>query len=356
MTKIAIIHNSLWRMRGAERVLLKLCTMYPEAEIYTLFGNPKDISPQIYQHKVHYSPLQRVPFISKIYRFTLPLWPIMIENFDLSEYDLVISISSSVSKGVITKPNTLHISYILTPARFLWDQKELYFKGYKKFLILPFLHLLRIWDINSSHRADKYIAISEFVSRRMEKYWNLTPDCIINPPVEVPDVNPKTNRSEYLLAVSPFQENKGIEYLLKSASDCGFRLKIIGDGGSIGKYRKKYSDFKNIEFLGWVSEQEKWELYLDAKGLLFLGIEDYGIVPVEAVSVGCPVIAFRGGAIEEIITDKVEGIILDDREPQTITKAIKMLETLPEIKAVSKKSFEVQFRQFVSSCLPSIDL
>lgn len=328
--KIAIIHNSLWQMRGAERVLLIICKIFPNADLFVLFGSEGRFPAEIKDRKITYSFLQKLPWIEKYNRLTLPLWPIAVEQFDLSKYDIVISLNSSVSKGVISGINTLHLAYIFTPMRFLWDLKDVYWGSFSniiKIFAAPVFSFLRVWDIYSSRRPDQIIAISNLVKMRLEKYHGVKVDSVLFPPVELREVDRSVKREEWFLALSPYRENKGGKLLEKLAEELEITIKVSGNyiGSDLGSRSGAH-----IEWLGWISEGEKWDLFRKAKCLFVLGIEDFGLAPLEALSVGCPVIALKGSGFVEAIQDSdfesIGLIIIEDLSIDAIRKAISRID------------------------------
>lgn len=306
--KTALVFENLFTWGGACVVNKSLMEIFPNADIYALFGSQKFVDENLMEKRVKFSFLNRFPFIKKLYTHYLPLWPVAIESFDLSEYDLIISSSHWVAKGCITSQDALHISYIHTPMRFLWDLRH----KYNKFGLLksPLLNYLRMWDVSSSNRADRLIAVSNFVSNRCERYWGRKPDQVIHPPVELykGELMPYSQRENYFVAGAPFAENKGGEFLIECAKKLGFRVKVIGKSRGYGKLRKTARSMNNVEFLGRISDNEKWGVMKKSRGFLATGIEDFGIFPVEAIGCGTPVLALKKGGYLETVTEGVNGV------------------------------------------------
>ncbi|MGI6444000.1 MAG: glycosyltransferase [Candidatus Dojkabacteria bacterium] len=326
--RVAIVTDSLFRMEGGSRVLECFAQMFPDADIYTLFSTPerhrkKYLSEDILSHKIYTSKLGKWLFVNKYYQWILPLWPFYIERFDFSEYDLVISSSWSVAHGVITPLGCKHIAYINTPVRYAWDLFHTYFSK-KKFnwIYNFFIHYLRIWDSASSSRADLMIANSNFVSKRMKKYWNRAADIVIRPPVKRYTGKIFSKRKNYFVAGAPFEENKGGEFLLECAKWIGFKLKIIGSGSKKKELERKYRDCKNIEFLGWVDEEEKYKILSKTSGFIMPGIEDFGIFPVEALSCGTPVLGYGLGGILDTVQDGINGILFYEENIDSFKEAL----------------------------------
>ncbi len=293
-------------------VLEAISDLFPESDIYALFGNKNNLSKSIKKHNIYYSFLNRIPLVGKMYRYTFHLWPVAIESLNLSKYDLVISNSASVAHGAIASLGSKHIAYINSPMRYAWDLSHIYtdvvkFGSLKNVLKNIFVSFNRVWDVVSSRRADIVICNSNFVKDRIEKYWGRKVDAVVYPPSKVYTGKVVEKRSDYYVSGAPFEPNKRGDFLLECASKIGFRLKLIGDGSMRASLEKKYRGYRNIEFLGWVSDSEKWNILSHSKGFIIPGIEDYGIFCVEAISCGTPVLAFKGGGSLETIEEGCSG-------------------------------------------------
>ncbi len=326
--KVALVTESLWKMGGSNRVLDIFAEIYPKADIFALFGEKNNLSTNLKERKTEFTFLNKIPFIKKIYRYTFFLWPIAIENIDLSSYDLVISVSSSVAHGVITPLGCKHVVYLNTPMRYAWDLAPLYkeivsFGLFKRIVRDFFLTINRAWDVVAARRPGVIIANSEFVSRRVKKYWGREVDVVIYPPSERFLGDIVKGREDYFVAGAPFEPNKRGDFLLEYAKELGFNLKIIGGGSMKKKLKRKYRKYSNIEFLDWVTEEEKWELLSRAKGFLVGGIEDYGIFSCEAISCGTPVLAYKGGGSVEIVKEDRSGLFFSDWEVWDFEKEMK---------------------------------
>jgi glycosyltransferase involved in cell wall biosynthesis len=329
--KVALVTEALWKMGGSNRVLESFAQMYPQADIYALFGNQENLSEMFEGRNVRFSFLNKFPFIKKMYRYTFHLWPIAIEQLDSSEYDLVISLSSSVAHGVITPLGCKHLVYVNTPMRYAWDLSSLYrdivnFGLFRRVFKEFFLTVNRTWDVVAAQRAEILVCNSKFVEKRIKKYWNRDVDVVVHPPVSKYEGQTVSKRKDYYIAGAPFEPNKRGDFLLECASKLGFNLKLIGGGSMKKKLKKKYKKFDNIQFLNWVSEEEKWELLSNAKGFVVPGMEDYGIFCAEAISCGTPVLAYRGGGSLEIIEENSSGIFFDDWSVKDFKKAITKFE------------------------------
>jgi len=306
--KIAIIHDWLTGMRGGEKCLEVFCRLYPEADLFTLLHIPGSVSSIIETRKIHTSFLQLLPFVEKKYRHFLPLMPLAIEKFDLTGYDLVLSSSHCVAKGVIPGKKTLHISYCYTPMRYIWDQYEQYFNrtasgiltSTAMGLIAPGL---RRWDVRSSKRVDEFVAISRHVQKRIKKYYNRE-STVIYPPVDSTFYSPTGERGEdFYLIVSAFAPYKRLDLAVEAFNELGYPLVIIGEGQS-AEYLRSIAG-PNIQFRGWLSNEEIRTCYARCRAFVFCGEEDFGITPLEAQCMGKPVIGFaKGGLLETVIPDR----------------------------------------------------
>ncbi|HRI05819.1 MAG TPA: glycosyltransferase [Candidatus Dojkabacteria bacterium] len=331
--KVAIVHDWIYKVRGGEKCVETFCKIFPQADFYAMFGDMNTIAeaPIIADRKVTFSILNKIPFIKKFYRYTYFLWPMVIENFDLRGYDLVISTSACISKGVITDVNTPHVCYMFTPMRYAWDQSRDYFNPknfswWKRMVIPFFLHFIRIWDVTSTARIDYLVPISNFVKKRIIKYYRRTPDPIIFPPVYVDRAKYDNPKQDYYFAIAPFEPNKGGRLMVETAMREGFNLKIMGEGSMKKELEKLSKDHKNIEYLGWLSEDQKWDYLSRAKGFLFCGVEDFGIVPLEAIASGTPVVAYKMGGALDYIREGENGTFFTEQSPDGLKEAIDRIE------------------------------
>lgn len=309
--RVALVTESLWGMGGANRTLEVFAKAYPQADIYALFGSPRLLSKVLQKHKIYFSKLNNRPFISTLYRYTYHLWPLNMERFNFSDYDLVISSSASVAMGIVVPTTCKHIAYIHSPMRYLWDLKSMgkgAFKGIKGSIRDFLLTFLRIWEVNACNRPDVVIVNSKFVAKRIKKYWGRTPDYVLTPPVNLYKGNIVKKRKKYIVAGAPFEFNKKGDFLLDCISNTDIHLKIIGTGSMFPRLRRKYMRYRNIEFLGKINDEDKWNILSNASCFVMPGIEDYGIFPVEAMSAGCPVLAYKEGGIMENLKEGINGV------------------------------------------------
>lgn len=306
-TRVALVHDWLTGRRGGEKVLEVLAEIFPNAPIYTLFHFKGSQIEAVEKRDIRTSFLQRLPFMRKKYRHYLPLYPLAAELFDLQKYELVISTSHCVAKGIISHPDSLHICYVHSPVRYAWNQYFSYFSPRKlslfpRILIPPFIHYLRLWDESSSHRVDYFIANSRNVARRIEKYYRRQAN-VIYPPVDTHFFQPTDREADYYLIVSALVPYKRIDLAIEVFNRTEFPLKIVGQGPDYKKLKKRAR--ANIEFLGSLEAENLLQAYQGAIALIMPGEEDFGITSLEAQACGVPVIAYgRGGARETVIPEE----------------------------------------------------
>ena len=304
--RVALVHDWLTGMRGGERVLQEIASLYPEADLFTLIHIPGRVSPEIESHTIHASPLSRLPGVARYYRWLLPLFPWAIRRFDLSGYDLVISISHAVAKGVRTGPGTAHLCYCLTPMRYIWDQMDAYLgRGLLRVASLPLVAALRVFDRHtaSSNHVTRFTAISSVVRERIAAHYNREAGCV-HPPVDTESLRPNDSPPEdFYLLVGAFVPYKGDALAIEAFVGLERRLVIAGDGP--GRKSLMARATSNVKFLGHVSDTELSDLYARCRALIYPQEEDFGIIAVEAQAAGRPVIAFaKGGA-----RDTVRGLV-----------------------------------------------
>lgn len=324
--RIALVHDYLNQYGGAERVLGALTEIFPEAPIYTLIYDKKIIENFFPGKKIRVSFLQKIPLVKSYHRFFPPLMPIAVEKFDLANYDLVISDSAAFAKGVITKPETLHICYCHTPIRYAWDDSHKYIREFSmpsifKVFIPFFMNYIRLWDREASFRVDKFICNSNFVAQRIKKYYRRDAT-VIYPPVDTKEFFPSKNKSEgYFLMVGRLLPYKRFDIAIKAFNILDIPLKIIGDGPQMKKL-KKLANW-NIEFLNELSSDKLREYYQNCQALIFPQEEDFGIVALEVMACGKPVIAFRGGGALESIKEGETGVFFDEQTVDSLINAVK---------------------------------
>lgn len=297
--RVALVHDWLTGMRGGERCLYAFLSLYPEADIFTLLHVPGTTSPLIDRRVVKTSFLQRIPMAGKIYRYCLPLYPRAVSGFSFEGYDLVISLSHAAAKNIQVPEGVRHICYCFTPMRYIWDQAEAYF-GRMTPILSPILRHLRRWDIESG-RPDMLIAISEFVSERIRACYGREAH-VIYPPVDTGWIKPipQLLEGEAFLCAGALVPYKNIHVAVQAFNRLGLPLWIAGSGPEERKLREIAG--RNVLFFGRVSDEELASLYAHCRALVFPGVEDFGMIPVECMAAGRPVIALNeGGAAETVI-------------------------------------------------------
>lgn len=306
--KIAIVHDWLTGMRGGEKCLEVFCQLFPDADLYTLVHVPGSVTPIIENRRIHTSFLQKIPFIASRYRYFLPLMPWAIEALNLEGYDLILSSSHCVAKGVRPPPGSLHICYCHTPMRYIWDQFDQYFgrdsAGIVSSTVMRWVApALRRWDVNSSQRVDWFISNSRYVQKRIDKYYQRE-STVIHPPVATSRLQPSEEpKEDFFLLVSAFAPYKRVDLAVEAFTKMGYPLVIVGEGQE-SEYLRRMAG-PNVQFKGWLSDEEVRSCYARCRAFVFCGEEDFGITPVEAQAMGRPVIAFgRGGVLETVIPDR----------------------------------------------------
>ncbi|WPO43361.1 glycosyltransferase [Tardiphaga sp. 42S5] len=329
--RVAVVHDWLYTLGGAEQVLREILQCYPEADVFTLFDvlTPEDRA-KIGFKKARTSFLQKMPFIRKRHRSYLPLMPIAIEQFDLSGYDLVISSSYAVAKGVITGPNQLHVSYVHSPMRYAWDLQHAYLNesgytaGIKSALARALLHRIRIWDVRTAHGPDAMLANSNFVAKRIKKVYGRDAK-VIYPPVTMSKLPPDLPVGDHFLAASRLVPYKKIEAVIQAFAELpDQKLIVAGDGPDAE--RLKAIAGPNVTFVGFVSDEKLRELMATARAFVFAAEEDFGIIVVEAESEGAPVLAFGRGGARETVSASPElrtGMFFDSNEPKAIAECVR---------------------------------
>lgn len=331
--RVALVHDWLTGMRGGEKVLEVLCELFPSATLYTLLHHRGSVSSTIERMQIRTSFVQRLPFVEKNYRYYLPLFPAAIESFDLSGYDLIISSSHCAAKGVIPPPGALHLCYCHTPMRYVWDQYDEYFgKGRANWLVRQTMAVvaprLREWDVRSSSRVHHFIANSHHVAERIQRIYGRTAE-VIHPPVDTEQFVLSSRDEGYFLIVSALVPYKRVDLAVEAFNRTGERLLIVGSGPE----RKKLQSCArpNVQFLGWQDDDALSRLYGGCRAVIFPGVEDFGIVPLEAMASGKPVVAYaKGGALETVREDGnvPTGVLFHQQTPDALCEALQRFKTL----------------------------
>lgn len=337
VTRIAIVHDWLTTYSGAERVLEQLLVRYPEADLFTVCDFLPEDRRAFLRGKVPGTTfVQRLPRARTAYRSYLPLMPLAVEQLDLSGYDLIVSSSHAVAKGVLTGPDQLHISYVHSPIRYAWDLQHQYLResgldrGVKGALARYFLHRMRMWDARTANGVDCFLANSAFIARRIWKTYRREAD-VVYPPVDVDAFPLRADKEEYYLAASRLVPYKKMALVVEAFGQMPERrLKVIGDGPEAGRIRRLAARYPNIELLGYQPDSVLVQCMGAARAFVFAAEEDFGILPVEAQACGTPVIAFGRGGARETVRDLDEprstGTFFDAQSPESIAEAVARFE------------------------------
>jgi len=324
--RTAIVHYWLTNMRGGEKVVEALCKMLPGADIFTLFYEPEAVSPAIRSHHVTTSLLNP---LRRFHRHLLPLMPFALEQFDLREYDLVISSESGPAKGVITRADARHICYCHSPMRYLWHLYPEYVEWSGRLgraALACFAPPLRVWDYATAARVDEFVANSENVRRRIWKTYRRESQ-VIYPPVEVEEFSWQPSEDYYLM-VSELVSYKRLDYAVRYFAKSGRKLKVAGDGPELARLQKLGA--ANIEFCGRVSDAEIRSLFARSRAFLLPGEEDFGITAVEALASGKPVIALGRGGVLDSVSDGVSGVLYGEPGERSLADAILRFEAMEQ--------------------------
>lgn len=363
-TKIAIVVDWLVTYAGAERVVEQILELYPHADLFSLVDFLEEKDRHFIKGKhAKTSFIQSLPFAKKKYRSYLPLMPLAIEQFDLTEYDIIISSSHCVAKGVITSPDQLHVCYIHTPIRYAWDLKYQYLKemgwnkGLKALIANYFLHKIRIWDFVTASSVDSFVANSKFISKRVLKFYRRASE-VIYPPVSVEDFDLYTEKEDFYVTASRMVPYKKHSLIIEAFSQMpDKKLIVIGDGPDFRKNQTLANGYGNITLLGHAPFHILKHHMQRAKAFVFVAKEDFGIVPVEAQSCGTPVIAFGEGGAKETVKDSVTGVLFYEQSVESLIEAVHRFESIQgEIRPencrenatnFSAKKFRQQFSEFM---------
>lgn len=361
--KVVLLHDWLTGFRGGERVLEVFCQMFPDAPIYTLIHKEGSVGDVIESHTINTSFLSGIPGISQHYRKFLPLFPTAAGRLILPKCDLVLSSSHCVIKGVVKPAGSVHVSYLHSPMRYLYDQYDSYFgpdaPAYQRVGMSFFRKYLTNWDLASNANVDVMIANSGFVQERIKTYYG-NDSQVIHPFVELADFRPLYEaplaKGDYYAMVTAFAPNKRVDLAVKAFNKLGLPLKIIGSGQQERELREMAGS--NIHFLGNVDRGEVIRLLRGARALIFPGVEDFGITPLEALAAGTPVIAFRAGGVLETLNDQVAAFF-DEPTPESL--AMEVIRSQDKVydrdvlwaraQEFSKESFTLKMKNTIDSAL-----
>ena len=357
---IALVHDWITNLAGAERVLLSLKEIFPEADIYTSVYNAAKVK-EFLKFDIKTTYLQRYQIFRDRRELLIPYAPLAFESLDLSKYDIVITSTTYAAKGVITKPDTVHICYCHTPTRYLWDPQidDRATTGKFSAIRKKVSHKLRIWDFAAAQRPDHYIANSKTVKERIKKYYKRDSE-VIYPAVDIQKffISQENKPRDYYLFVSRLVKYKKADVVIKAFNSLKKELVVIGDGPEKDILHKIAQ--KNIMFLGKVDDSDLLKYYQEAKAFVFAAEEDFGIVPIEAMACGKPVIAYaKGGAAETVINGKT-GLYFYHQTEEDIVEAVKNFETMKlnpieirqQAEKFSKEVFIDKFKKFVENTIP----
>jgi glycosyltransferase involved in cell wall biosynthesis len=345
--KVALVHDWLTGMRGGERCLEVFCELFPDADLFTLLHVPGSVAPVIERRRVVTSFIQRLPDAAERYRSYLPLFPAAVSRFDLRGYDLILSSSHAVAKGVHVPPGALHVCYCFTPMRYVWDLYDEYFGTGAGVLTRAFMPpvaaALRRWDRRTAARVHHFAAISRFVADRIRRAYGRDAD-VIHPPVDVARFRIEESVGDFYLVVSALTPYKRIDLAVGAANRLGRRLLVVGTGPEERRLRALAAS--TVQFLGWRDDAAVADLYARCRALIFPTLEDFGITPLEAMASGRPVIALgHGGALETVVPpggeDPPTGLLFERQTVDDLVRAIEELERTPgrfEPKALRRRA------------------
>ena len=344
--KVALVHYWLVGMRGGEKVLEELCKLFPSADIFTLVADPSKLSTEIRRHKITTSFLQNIGGVGH-YQKMLPLMPFALESFDVTPYDLIISSEAGPAKGIIPRPDAIHICYCHSPMRYIWDLYPQYYASsglLTRIALSLTAPLLRQWDVTTASRVDHFVANSNYVAKRIEKYYRRDA-CVINPPTDVSRFAISKSPSNYYICAGQITPYKNIEIAVEAFTRLSKPLIVIGSGAT---QRLKKAAGPSVSFLGAVSDIDMANYFSNCRALIFPGVEDFGIVPVEVMASGRPVVAFaRGGALETVI-DGQTGILFHEQTAEALSKAVEYMElNYSNFDPENLRAFAMQFETSV---------
>ncbi len=367
---VAIVYDRVNKWGGAERVLLTLHEMFPKAPLFASVYSSQKAQWARNFLRVNASFLNKIKFLRDKHEYLPILMPIAFESFNFDEFDLVISVTSEAAKGIITKPQTLHICYCLTPTRYLWSHYHLYFSNlFLRLMLKPFIFYLRYWDKIAAQRPDVVVGISNSSCERIRKYYAREPE-IIFPPVDIDKFNYKKSKSllfipkfrslkekGYFLLVSRLVMYKRVDIAIDAFNELGLPLVVVGKGIMEAKLRQRAKE--NIVFFKDLKDEELFYLYKNAKALIFPGEEDFGLVMAEAQASGTPVIAYRAGGALDIVINGKTGLFFNEQNPKSLKEAVFFSEKryfspeecLKNAKRFSKENFKIKFYELIEKYL-----
>jgi len=326
--KVAIVHYWLINMRGGEKMLEALLELFPEADVFTHVYDSSRVSALINSHQIYTSYIQNLPWAKKIYKIYLPLMPGALNGFNLQDYDLVISSEAGPVKGIIPDPDAYHLCYCHSPMRYIWDMYNEYINKsglFVRFFMKRFVQGLRLWDICSANLVDRFVTNSAYSAQRIRRYYNREAEVIFGPASIEKYLSLPRDPLDYYLLFGQITEYKRADIAIEACAAYGRKLVVAGAGAK----KKQIISWEKtgfVTFRGRVSDEELCALYSGARALIFPGIEDMGLVPIEANAAGCPVIAYRKGGVLDTVKDGVTGLFFDEQNPASLIEALDRFE------------------------------
>jgi len=345
--RIAIVHEWFTSMRGGEKCVEALCEVFPDATVYALLHVKGSVSPIIERMPMHTSFVQHLPFAATWYRYYLPLFPTAVRRFDLSGFDIVISSNHCAAKGVRTAPHTLHICYCYTPMRYIWTQYEDYFGAGRSGLLARWgmraaVGYLRRWDLRTAKNPHYFIAISENIRKRIRAIYGRESD-VIYPPVDTAALSVVREHEDFDLIVSALVPYKRVDIAVEAYNRMGRCLVVIGDGPDLFRLRQMAGP--TVQMLGWRPDDDVRDHFRRCRAVVFPGEEDFGIVPVEAIACGKPVVAYaRGGALETVLEGPAlkTGVLFQEQTAESLSAAVRKLEA-ESFDTIAMHAFALEF-------------
>ena len=357
--RVALVHDWLTGMRGGEKVLDALCEMFPAAPLYTLVRVPGSVSARIEARPIHTSFVQHLPRPASFYRHYLPLYPLAVELWDFSSYDLVISSSHCAVKSVKVPQRTVHVCYCHSPMRYAWDQFEAYFGPaqigeLKSRLMRPIMREMARWDRLTASRVDRFLANSQYVAGRIGRYYNRR-SAVVHPPVDTDFYTPESRSSSAgFLIVSALVPYKRLDVAIEACRRVNVPLTIIGTGPEEARLRAQAGP--DVRFLGWLRDEEIRTHYRSAAATLLPGTEDFGIVPVESQACGTPVVALDDGGARETVIDGKTGILVPEPTAEAFASALnRALDSSFDLAAARANAVRFSKQQFMASIRTALD-